>query len=270
MGVLSPGDPKHLEADLKQADIGCRPRHRGRQRRRGRDHAQRQRPARPDGHRAAAAGRHPRRRGRRPGGPRARRSRSSSRRRSCRARCGSGVANQRVVVRTLRLPQIEDRKELETAVRFQAQDHIPMPLEQAVLDWQVVAQRVGEGGKQMDVVVVAARREMVSALASRLRRAGLKPVGIDVAAFGMIRALAAELGPDRGRERASYEERAHRRRWALGRRRSRGRTSPRKLLLQPRRRHQPRRRARLAPACSPASPRSASRASPSASPSGAG
>ena len=33
-----------------------------------------------------------------------------------------GVASQRVAVRTLRLPQIEDAKELETAIRFQAQE----------------------------------------------------------------------------------------------------------------------------------------------------
>ena len=85
-----------------------------------------------------------------------------------------GVANQRVVVRTLRLPQIEDAKEVETAIRFQAQDHIPMPLEQAVLDWQVIGQRVGEERKQMDVVVVAARSEMVSGLVRSLRDAGLQ------------------------------------------------------------------------------------------------
>ena len=45
-----------------------------------------------------------------------------------------GVANQRVAVRTMRLPLIEDPKELETAVRFQAQENLPMPLDQAVLD----------------------------------------------------------------------------------------------------------------------------------------
>ena len=50
-----------------------------------------------------------------------------------------GIANQRVVVRTLRLPRIEDESELETAIRFQAQEEIPMPLEQAVLDWQVLS-----------------------------------------------------------------------------------------------------------------------------------
>jgi type IV pilus assembly protein PilM len=119
-----------------------------------------------------------------------------------------GVANQRVVVRTLRMPQIDDRKELETAIRFQAQDHIPMPLEQSVLDWQVVGQRIGEDGRQMDVVVVAARRDMVSGLVDAVRGAGLKPVGIDVAAFGMIRALAHDVGVPEEAHAVAYEQRA--------------------------------------------------------------
>src|SRR5262245_36297428 len=42
-----------------------------------------------------------------------------------------GVGNQRVVVRTVRLPAIEDHKEMEAAVRFQAQEQMPMPLDQA-------------------------------------------------------------------------------------------------------------------------------------------
>ena len=101
-----------------------------------------------------------------------------------------GVANQRVVVRTLRLPLIEKDDELETAIRFQAQEHIPMPLDQAVLDHQVVAKEQGpDGDKHMDVVAVAARRDMVTSLLGALRKAGLRPVGIDLSAFGMIRAL---------------------------------------------------------------------------------
>jgi type IV pilus assembly protein PilM len=101
-----------------------------------------------------------------------------------------GLASQRVAVRTLRLPLIEDHGELETAIRFQAQDHIPMPLEQAVLDWQVVGHATGENGeRQIDVVAVAARRDMLGGLMQALSRAGLRPVGIDLSAFGMIRAL---------------------------------------------------------------------------------
>ncbi len=103
-----------------------------------------------------------------------------------------GVGNQRVVVRTLRLPAIEDPKQMEAAVLFQAQEQIPMPLDQAVLEHQVVGGVPAEEGAapQVDVVVVAARRDMVSAFVEPIRRAGLEPVGVDLSAFAMIRALA--------------------------------------------------------------------------------
>ncbi|MFL5834253.1 MAG: type IV pilus assembly protein PilM [Solirubrobacterales bacterium] len=108
-----------------------------------------------------------------------------------------GIGNQRVVVRTLRLPAIEDPGEMEAAVRFQAQEQMPMPLDQAILEHQVVGGVPGEDGAspQVDVVVVAARRDMVQSFVEPLRRAGLEPVGIDLSAFGMIRALA---GVDEG------------------------------------------------------------------------
>lgn len=105
-----------------------------------------------------------------------------------------GIANQRVVVRILRLPAIEDANQLAAAIRFQAQEQIPMPLDQAVLQHQVVATipPSENSGPQVDVVVVAARRDMVMSFLEPLRRAGLEPAGIDLSAFAMIRALAGE------------------------------------------------------------------------------
>ena len=108
-----------------------------------------------------------------------------------------GIGNQRVVVRTVRLPAIEDPKEMEAAVRFRAQEQMPMPLDQAVLEYQVVggAADIEGGTAQLDVVVVAARRDMVSSLLDPIRKAGLEPVGVDLSAFGMIRALAGSAAP---------------------------------------------------------------------------
>jgi type IV pilus assembly protein PilM len=109
-----------------------------------------------------------------------------------------GIGNQRVIVRMLRLPAIEDRKELEAAIRFQAQEQIPMPLDQAVLEHQVVGGVPAEDGAQpqLDVVVVAARQDMVRSFLEPIRSAGLQPVGVDLSAFGMIRALAVEGNGD--------------------------------------------------------------------------
>jgi type IV pilus assembly protein PilM len=100
-----------------------------------------------------------------------------------------GIANQRVAVRTIRLPRIEDAAELETAVRFAAQDHIPMPLDHAVLDWQVIPSAPGDPDQGLEVVAVAARREMLAGLIEAVNRAGLRLAGIDHSSFALIRAL---------------------------------------------------------------------------------
>jgi type IV pilus assembly protein PilM len=109
-----------------------------------------------------------------------------------------GIANQRVVVRTIRLPAIEDPTELDAAVRFTAQEQIAMPLEQAVIDHRVIGGVAATDGAppQVDVMVVAARRDMIAASLQPLRDAGLEPIGVDLSAFGMIRALPEATSPD--------------------------------------------------------------------------
>ena len=95
------------------------------------------------------------------------------------------------------MPAIESPQEMEAAIRFQAQEQIPMPLDQAVLEHQVVGGAPGEegGAPRVDVVVIAARRDMIGSVVEPLRRAGLEPEGIDLSAFGMIRALAGLAAP---------------------------------------------------------------------------
>jgi len=107
-----------------------------------------------------------------------------------------GVANQRIVVRTINLPPVIDPKELAAAVSFQAQDHIPMPLDQAVLEHQSLGVVETPEGPRTRVVLVAARRDMIERFLAAARQAGLRPDGIDLSAFAMIRALGqdAETG----------------------------------------------------------------------------
>lgn len=112
-----------------------------------------------------------------------------------------GIANQQVAVRTLRLPKMSNEAELDAAVRFAAQDHIPMPLDRAVLDWQVVPTPPNPDGtpsQDIEVVAVAARREMLDPAVEAIRRAGLRLVGIDHSAFALIRALGRDgaVSPD--------------------------------------------------------------------------
>lgn len=102
-----------------------------------------------------------------------------------------GVSNQQIAVRHLELPQIPDEKERAAAIRFQAAEAIPMPLDEVVLDYQVIGESfTPEGAARMRVVVVAARESMIDRLVDAVRCAGLKPEGIDLNAFALVRALA--------------------------------------------------------------------------------
>jgi type IV pilus assembly protein PilM len=100
-----------------------------------------------------------------------------------------GVANQRIVMRTIDLPPLTDAKQIASAIRFQAQDHIPMPLDQAVLEHQPLGTVETADGPRTRIVLVAARRDMIDRLLEATTRAGLRPHGIDLSAFAMIRAL---------------------------------------------------------------------------------
>jgi type IV pilus assembly protein PilM len=100
-----------------------------------------------------------------------------------------GVANQRTVLRTLELPPLTDRKELATAVRFQAEDQVPMPLDNAVLDFHALGVIDTPAGPRQRVIVVAAQRDMVERLLAAVRGAGLRPEGVDLSAFALIRSL---------------------------------------------------------------------------------
>ncbi len=100
-----------------------------------------------------------------------------------------GLANQRTVLRTLELPPVADRKDLDTAVRFQAEDQVPMPLASAVLDYHSLGVFDTPNGPRQRVIVVAAQREMVERLLRAVQHAGLRPEGVDLSAFALIRSL---------------------------------------------------------------------------------
>lgn len=110
-----------------------------------------------------------------------------------------GVANQRTVLRVLELPPVTDRKELDAAVRFQAADQMPMPLENAVLDYHALGLVETPAGQRQRVAVVAAQRDMIERLLSAVRRAGLRPEAIDLSSFALIRALHRSEASEEGR-----------------------------------------------------------------------
>ena len=99
-----------------------------------------------------------------------------------------GVANQKVVVRQVDLPW-QPLSELKKSLAFQAQDFIPMPVEQAILDFHPLEEFTSDGGGRMlRVLLVAASREMVTSALAAVEQAGLQPTMVDLTSFAVLRA----------------------------------------------------------------------------------
>src|SRR5215210_1022193 len=100
-----------------------------------------------------------------------------------------GIANNRIGVRTIEVTGIEDPKQLANAVRFRAQEALPIPVDQAVLDFQVLSESIEDGVAKKRVLLVVAYRELIDSFALACKQAGLRLLGIDLEAFALLRAL---------------------------------------------------------------------------------
>jgi len=103
-----------------------------------------------------------------------------------------GIANNRIGVRTFEIVGIDEPKQLANAIKYRAQDALPIPVEESVLDYQVLDERIDEEGRSVKrVLLVVAYRELVDRYIAACRKAGLELVGIDLEAFALLRAMAA-------------------------------------------------------------------------------
>src|SRR5581483_2912559 len=108
-----------------------------------------------------------------------------------------GVASNRIGVRIFELSGIEDPRQLDNAIRFRAQETLPIPLDEAVLDYRILSESAdGNGVVTRRVLLVVAHRELVERYVVACRKAGIKLSGVDLEPFALLRALAS---PEEGR-----------------------------------------------------------------------
>jgi type IV pilus assembly protein PilM len=103
-----------------------------------------------------------------------------------------GIASNRIGVRTFDIEGVDDTKQLDNAVRFRAQETLPIPIDDAVLDYQILNHTKKENGEDTKrVLLVVAYRELVDHYVGACRNAGIDLVGIDLEAFALLRAMGA-------------------------------------------------------------------------------
>jgi type IV pilus assembly protein PilM len=108
-----------------------------------------------------------------------------------------GIASNRIGVRTFEISGIDDNKQLENAIHFRAQETLPIPLDEAVLDYRILEEKVDdEGTPTKRVLLVVAYKELVDRYVSACKKAGITLSGIDLEAFALLRALSAPRPED--------------------------------------------------------------------------
>jgi type IV pilus assembly protein PilM len=103
-----------------------------------------------------------------------------------------GLANNRIGVRTFEIAGIQDQKQLANAIRFRAQEALPIPIDEAVLDYQILREGADDDGQPTSrVLLVVAYRELIDRYVDACKKAGIALVGIDLEAFALLRVLQA-------------------------------------------------------------------------------
>jgi type IV pilus assembly protein PilM len=94
----------------------------------------------------------------------------------------TSVPGPAVIIKRVTLP-VQSERELENTILFEAGNFIPEDLENVNLDYQIT--NYLEDGKQMEVLLVAAKKDIVNSYAETIREAGLAPAVIDVDYFAL-------------------------------------------------------------------------------------
>ncbi len=94
------------------------------------------------------------------------------------------VPESKSFVRVIEMTNMDDES-AATAVMFEAESYIPLPIDQVYFDWQILRRK----GKTMDVLVIASPKEYVDTYMHIIEAAGLKLCGIEAEAQSVTRAL---------------------------------------------------------------------------------
>jgi type IV pilus assembly protein PilM len=107
-----------------------------------------------------------------------------------------GIGSTRTGVRVFERPTVDDPRQLANAIRFRAYETLPIPIEEAMLDYHIVE----ETNSPDRVLLAVAYRDLVDRFAATCTAAKIELVGIDIEAFALLRAVGGD--PLKAGERA--------------------------------------------------------------------
>ena len=101
------------------------------------------------------------------------------------------ISGNAVIIKRLTIPAM-DGPALDEQMEWEVRQNIPFSREDVVVDHEVLVQQTPQG--QMEVLLVAAKREVVSQYNQVVRDAGFSPLVVDAAAFALQNAVEGGIG----------------------------------------------------------------------------
>jgi type IV pilus assembly protein PilM len=101
-----------------------------------------------------------------------------------------GIGGSSVISRDLTVPRMP-LEQIRESLRFSAQDLLPMPVNEAVLDFYPIAEVPGDGPPMVRGLLIAAMKQAVSTNLGAAMEAGLNPVQMDLIPFALARLAGA-------------------------------------------------------------------------------
>jgi type IV pilus assembly protein PilM len=119
--------------------------------------------------------------------------------------CVFTVSGQSVIIKKITVPLMSE-EDLAQSIQQEAEQYIPFDIEEVNVDFQVVkaegelpkkGEKAAEGDdRQMDVLLVAAKKDMIKDSIALLQQAGLKPVLADLDVFALENSFELAMGLD--------------------------------------------------------------------------
>ena len=108
-----------------------------------------------------------------------------------------GVSGHSVIIKKIQMPRMS-QEELEESIQWEAEQYIPFDVKDVNIDTQILDSGANDATGQMDVLLVAAKKDMINDYTTVVSESGLQPVVVDVDAFAVQNMFATNYDiPDK-------------------------------------------------------------------------
>lgn len=101
-----------------------------------------------------------------------------------------------VIIKRISLPEMS-AEELSESIKFEAEQYVPFDIEDVNLDFQIIGPKEEPG--QMDVILVAVKKDIINEYISVVKEAGLIPIIVDIDSFALENMYGANYEIEQGR-----------------------------------------------------------------------